>query len=140
MPLTGEELALARSSFETLKPDFQTHSVYFYEALFRHAPHLRALFREDLGGQGMKFMTTLSLILEGLDAPEALEERMREVGELHARVGVKVGDFGPMREALMDTLRKALGERFDARVEAAWRHAFDEVSSWLIGRSRIPVG
>ena len=56
MALTDRQLALIRSSFDALRDDLQPKSIEFYDALFQFAPGLRPMFREDLAGQGMKFM------------------------------------------------------------------------------------
>ncbi|WP_050929103.1 globin domain-containing protein [Aestuariivita boseongensis] len=140
MSLNSIELELLRNSYKVLSRDVETHSREFYEALFRHAPHLRALFREDLAGQGMKFMTTLGMIVDNLDQDDKNVEKYAELGELHATIGVKRSHFEPMREALIDTLRMVLGEEFTPTLEAAWREAFDQVSASMIQRGKIKEG
>ena len=61
MSLTSEDLRLIRKSFDTVRQDITPASTAFYDALFRRAPDLRSMFRDDLAGQGMKFMTTLTV-------------------------------------------------------------------------------
>ncbi len=140
MPLNDRERDLVQRSFEALRGDLGPPSAEFYAALFRHAPELRPLFREDLGGQGMKFMTTLAVLVDNLDDPQALETRYRDLGRLHAAVGVRREHFLPMEEALMDTLRTALGAAFDAETEAAWRKAFRDFAAAMIETGNISQG
>lgn len=132
MPVTDRQAELIRASFADLRQRMAPASVEFYEALFRRRPDLRAMFREDLAGQGMKFMTTLDTVVESLDAPETLVEPMRELGRTHARLGVRVEHFAPMGEALIEVLRGNLGEGFTAEAEAAWRVAYDDLARMLI--------
>lgn len=138
MKLTPEDISRVQNSFVTLALDFDPHATFFYEALFTRAPDLRPLFRDDLAGQGMKFMTTLQVIVEKLDEEEEITSQYGGLGKTHASIGIQKAHFGPMEEALMDTLRNALGGEFDAATEAAWRRAYAQVSENMIRRGEIP--
>lgn len=137
MSITPEELQLVQQCLSGLREDFDTHSTYFYESLFRHAPHLRRMFRDDLTGQGMKFMTTLDVIVSKLDNEEEIADQYTGLGKLHASVGVHRADFTPMEEALIDTMRNAMGANFSSELEHAWRKAFTIVSTNMIRRGDI---
>lgn len=137
MALNSIELELIRNSFKVLSRDMETHSQEFYEALFRREPGLRSLFREDLTGQGMKFMTALGTIVENLGSDEKNAAKYAELGHLHAKLGVRPEHFEPMGEALIDTLRSVFGEEFTPTLESAWREAFDQVSTNMIERGEI---
>ena len=140
MTLTQEELALIRESLVALKPGYQTHSVTFYEKLFAQAPQLRSMFREDLAGQGMKFMTTLGVIVDKLHHESAVAEQYVGLGRKHASLGVEAAHFEPMREALLDTLRAAMGAEFTLEMEQAWRRGFDQVGANMMTRGGIAPG
>ncbi|WP_101068399.1 globin domain-containing protein [Roseovarius salinarum] len=137
MSLSEKQLALIRQSFDTLRKDPVSHSTEFYEALFRRAPQLRNLFRDDLSNQGMRFMTTLGAIVDNMHDPEALSGRYAELGKGHRALGVKAEDFEPMGEALLETLEKALGDAFTPEMRAAWAEAYDEMAREIIERGDI---
>ncbi|MCU9848687.1 globin domain-containing protein [Defluviimonas sp. WL0024] len=137
MTVTARQSAMIRESFHRLRERLEPASVYFYEALFRRDPSLRAMFRDDLAGQGMKFMTTLGIVIENLESPEALGERFAELGRGHALIGVKAAHFAPMGEALIETLRNELGGEFTPELEEAWRAAYAELSERVIRRGGI---
>lgn len=137
MTLTATELDLVRASLDELRSEFDAHSMYFYDALFRRAPHLREMFREDLAGQGMKFMTTLSVVIEKLDDDDASAAQYTGLGKMHASLGVRAAHFPPMGEALIDTLRAGLGVGLTPELEAAWRKAYNQVASNMIRRGAI---
>lgn len=137
MSVSERQSALIRASFVQLRDRLQPASVYFYDALFRRDPTLRAMFRDDLAGQGMKFMTTLGIVIENIDNPDRLGERFEELGRGHAMIGVKAAHFGPMGEALIDTLREELDEAFTDDLEAAWRAAYAELSERVIRRGGL---
>jgi len=134
---TESEIALVQQCYADLRPHLEPTSLYFYEALFERAPHLRKLFREDLKGQGMRFMTTLGTILQDMETPEEGLVDYPELGKLHQTMGVRAADFEPMEEALMDTLRDKLGEDFTPELESAWRKAYRRFASRLIEEGKI---
>lgn len=137
MTVTKRQAELIRQSFEALRQRLEPASMSFYEALFRRAPELRAMFRDDLAGQGMKFMTTLGKIIGNIEDPEAQGDHFADLGRGHALIGVKAEHFAPMGEALMETLRSELGADFTGELEAAWRAAYDELAARIIRRGRI---
>ncbi|WP_424984532.1 globin domain-containing protein [Microbulbifer sp. S227A] len=137
MILSRTELDMVRASLVRLRHDFDDHPQYFYSALFRHAPGLRDMFREDLEGQGMKFMTTLGIILSRLNDETDGAGQYLGLGRLHAALGVKPAHFAPMGDALIDTLRHGLGDDFTPELEAAWRKAYGHVSDTMIRRGGI---
>ena len=132
MAIDPARLDLVRDSFRRIRGNLQPPSAMFYDALFQHAPGLRGLFRDDLEGQGMRFMTTLAVIVDDLDRPEALERQLSAIGQSHAALGVRPAHFAPMEEALIDTLRAQLGDSLDAATESAWRDAYGEVSRRIL--------
>lgn len=137
MPISPHEQDLIRSSFDKLRKDFDTNSTYFYDAFFGYAPDLRRMFRDDLTGQGMKFMTTLGEVIDHLRNPNEDGEAMSELGHMHASIGIAKENFEPMEEALMDTFRHVMGEDFDDELEKAWRRAYGEIASMMIRKGNI---
>lgn len=138
MPLTDHDLRLVQESLERIRDEFDSRSIYFYDVLFERAPRLKDLFRDDLAGQGMKFMTTLDLIVRHLHNEEGLADRFRRLGELHAAIGITQADFAPMEEALIDTMRDALQEAFTPEVEQAWRKAYGILRRNMTDLGSIP--
>ncbi|WP_171181496.1 globin domain-containing protein [Ruegeria sp. HKCCD8929] len=134
MPNERSDEVLLKQSFDRLQSEFDRFSTDFYEALFRRAPELRHLFREDLAGQGMKFLTTLREIIMHAQDAAGQSERFRELGSYHARIGISAKDFAPMEEALIETLADILGEDFTPELEQAWRRAYADISAKMIGK------
>lgn len=133
MPLDSERSARMRTLLARLRRDHPGAGEDFYHRLFQRAPELRTLFREeDMEGQGMKFMSTLAVLVEKADRPEEMGVEVRELGKGHAAYGVKAEHFEPMREALIDTMREKLGREFDAAMEAQWRVLYDKVAQDMI--------
>ena len=132
MSVSASEQVMLKKSFERLLSEADQFSTYFYEALFRRAPELRMMFRDDLTGQGMKFMTTLKEVSLHVRDAESESERLEELGSYHSSLGVTAGNFAPMEEALIDTLKHTLGNEFTSELESAWRNAYAEMSAMMI--------
>lgn len=132
MPLSPEDLALVRASFAQVRRRMEPGSTLFYDVLFARAPGYRTLFRDDLSGQGMKFMTTLGTILGTLDRPDDWRDRHADLAEGHAALGIGPEHHAVMREALIDTFRATMGDALDGRTEAAWRRAYDEIAGRML--------
>ncbi len=139
MPPSEREIARVKQSFEDLRPYLEPTSLQFYEALFERAPELRELFREDLKGQGMRFMNTLSVILDNMENPDGTAVDYAELGHLHTTLGIKQGHFAPMEEALIESLADKLGDSFTPSLEEAWRNAYKAFSKKLIEAGDIPA-
>ncbi len=137
MTLSAGEIALIRDSFERLQPFVQDASELFYQRLFEIAPELRPLFRSDMTGQGMRFMTTLTVIVQHLDDPAALAPYLRRLAAGHAAYGVKAEHFKPMGEALIVTMRETLGAEFPEGAEQAWRAAYDLMAQEMLRPARL---
>jgi nitric oxide dioxygenase len=132
MTIDAPRIALVRESFALLGPELEETSREFYDTLFEIAPHLRPMFRDDMTGQGMRFMTTLRVMVERLTDPLAFKAEVAELGRGHAAWGVEKEHFALMREALMRTLKARLGERLTPEAESAWRDAFDMVAEEMM--------
>jgi nitric oxide dioxygenase len=139
MTLTQHQIELVQSTFIDVLDDHDPFHINFYDALFRRGPQLRALFRDDIEGQGMKFMAALKLIVASLDAPGALVAQYADLGRGHAIIGVRPEHFDVMGEALMETLAESLGEGFTAETEAAWRAAYGDLSKRIQAYAFGPV-
>jgi len=132
MPLTDQEIALIRESYALLEPRIEDASIIFYERLFETAPELRAMFRGDIGEQGMKLMTAITAIIQLLDAPDELRGRLRRLGKGHAALGVTYDHFQPFGTALCHTLEEVLGDRLSPDAAYAWKHAYAEIAVGIL--------
>jgi len=132
LAVSDEDIRLVRQSLPLIAERFEPVSLAFYENLFAIAPEMRAMFRDDLPGQGMRFMTTLTTIAEVLDDPVAREARIRPLARVHAALGTEPAHFAPMGSALLVTLGETLGSAFTPRLQEAWRAAYEAIAAEMI--------
>ncbi len=138
MALSSEDIRLVRDSLPLIREHVEPASMLFYDNLFAVAPELRTLFRPDLAGQGMRFLSTLTTIADLLTDPEALAEELDDLAAAHASLGIRAADFTPMGSALLVTLGETLGPGFTVRLQQAWRAAYDHFAEEMIARGEFP--
>ena len=70
--MDAEQIALVRSSFESVKPITAEAADLFYNRLFVIAPETKPLFVNDMAEQGRKLMATLAIVVASLDRLETI--------------------------------------------------------------------
>jgi hemoglobin-like flavoprotein len=128
-PMTREEIALVKESFDRLRPIPRGVGRAFYETLFTLDPALKTLFKGDLDAQGAMFVSALGLAVAGIDDAHAGARPLRDLGARHASYGLTEAHYATFREALVRTLRDQLGAAFTAAHASAWSAAFDRIGA-----------
>ena len=77
-------------------------------------------------------MAMLGLLVDACEDYGRLGNEIRELGRGHAAYGVEARFFPPMEEALIDTMRSNLGERFTPELEADWRKLYAIVANEMM--------
>lgn len=137
MALGESEIRILRETLPLVRKKLMPASTSFYETLFELAPELRGLFRSDLTGQGMRFMTTLATIVDLMEDPAGFSAGIDDLAQAHMGIGVRAAYFVPMRLALMVTMGETLGPGFTPEVRAAWGAAYDYFSAEMIARGGL---
>ena len=137
MQLTDTEIGLIRDSHHRLVTEAKRVSQEFYADLFNRVPEARKLFRDDLEGQGMRFMSAIHVIVDNLDDIPAMEAEIEKLAEGHAALPIKREWYRQMQEALIDTFAAALGSRFTNDMELAWRSAFGQVCDRMMEKTGL---
>jgi hemoglobin-like flavoprotein len=122
--MNHDQVTLVQSSFERVEPITEIAAELFYARLFELDPSLRPLFHGDMKSQGQKLMTTLKLVVRGLERPETILPAVRSLGQRHVAYGVKDEHYATVGAALLWTLGQGLGDAFTPEVENAWTTAY----------------
>lgn len=116
---------LLRNSLEAVLAKDDTFPKRFYEILFERHPHVKELFVRSSGGAQRKmFAQKLCAIVDHVDDPEWLGRELQNLRTAHDGYGVTDEMYPWVGEALLDTLREALGSDFTSDVERNWREAY----------------
>jgi hemoglobin-like flavoprotein len=121
-----------KRSFASAMRDPDRFGREFYARLFALAPGVRALFPADLTHQRDKLVRALTVLVRGLDAPQALVPTLRQLGARHAGYGVQPGHYVLVGEALVDTIDTLGQERLDAATRAGWTRLYGWVAAHML--------
>src|SRR5262245_45800144 len=122
--LSAREIEVVRSDWEKVELISDQVATWLYGRLFAIDPGLRLLFPVDLEEQKGKAIRVFGSAIYGLSDPDVLIPILNTLGRKHAELGVREADYATLAEALIWTLRKGLGDAFDAEHEAAWKHVY----------------
>ena len=127
--MENQQVILVKQSFEKVRPIADTAGALFYQRLFEIAPHVRPLFKGDMETQGRVLMSTLGMVVAGLDRPETILPAAQQLAVRHVDYGVTAEHYIPVGEALLWTLEQGLGADFTPEVKDAWVAAYDLLAS-----------
>ncbi|WP_299624667.1 globin family protein [Pelagibius sp.] len=133
--MTPEQIGLVQQSFAKLRPIQDATAQLFYLRLFEWDPSLQNLFPDDLEAQRGAVMAALGRVVDGLDDLETLRPMLRDLGRRHVGYGVRSVDYESFGEALLWTLKIALGKDYNAQVRQAWTAFYAFVSLAMMGES-----
>lgn len=130
--MTPDEIERVETSFAALGPVTRALGLAFYDRLFEIDPTTRALFKTDMDEQALRLMQVLSYAVSNLRAPEALLPTIHDLGRRHVDYGVSPPQYGSMRDALVHTLKAALGVAWTPETETAWIAAMNTISGEML--------
>lgn len=130
--MTSDQIELVQESFAHVLPSAAGAAHAFYERLFTLAPETRAMFRGDIDDQGRKLFITLAAVVDALDQLDRVVPVARALAIRHVGYGVEERHYAIVGAALIETLREALGARFDSATEAAWASAYAILSGVMM--------
>jgi nitric oxide dioxygenase len=133
--MTPADVVLVKSSFEKVKPIAADAAALFYGRLFEIAPEVKPLFKGDIKEQGKKLMTTLAVVVNGLDNLPSILPAASTLAKKHVGYGVKPGHYARVGAALLWTLERGLGAAWTPQLAAAWTSAYTTLSSFMIGEA-----
>lgn len=120
MSLTAHQIRLIQNSFDKVEPIADTAADIFYKQLFEYNPELKLLFKGDMKSQGKKLMATLKVAIKGLNDINTVVPVLQQLASRHVDYGVRPSDYTTVGNALLQTLKKGLGEDFTPETKAAW--------------------
>lgn len=122
--MTPKQIGLIKVTWDKVFPISDKAAELFYGKLFELDPELKPLFSGDMSEQGKKLMSTINLVVEGLENLEELVPAVQDLGVRHVGYGVKDEHYDTVAEALLWTLGQGLGDDFTDEVKEAWTAAY----------------
>jgi NAD(P)H-flavin reductase/hemoglobin-like flavoprotein len=126
------DVAALQRSWSTIDQLGDRAAAYFYAVLFTLDPRLRELFPTAMSGQRERFLAALGHIVSHVDDQSQLEAFLRQLGRDHRRFEVRPEHYPLVRQALLHTLARGLGEAWTPELAADWTEAYEIVSQTMI--------
>jgi hemoglobin-like flavoprotein len=124
--MNADQAQLIRDGWEELAPRVDEVAQAFYAKLFALAPEARAIFvHVDMAAQRRKFLDMLTMLVRLADDPADLLAASIPLAHRHMHYGVNEQHLTAGRQALIETIEGALGERLTPEAHRAWAHFYD---------------
>ena len=104
----------------------------FYRRLFERAPEVRVLFKQDMTIQREHLAASLALIARNIEHLDILAEPLEILGVEHVAFGAQPAHYLIVRDAMLDALEEALGDRCNAELRADWFAALNQVIALML--------
>ncbi|MDH5527099.1 MAG: globin domain-containing protein [Nitrospirota bacterium] len=134
--MTPDQIQLIKNTWLKVFPISEQAAAMFYNRLFEIEPSVKSLFKGDMQAQGVKLMTTISLVVGSLDALENILPAVQQLGRDHVAYGVVDAHYQPVGEALLWTLEQGIGDDFTPAVKEAWATAYTTLATVMMDAAR----
>ncbi|KAK7279508.1 hypothetical protein RJT34_24561 [Clitoria ternatea] len=139
---TENQEALVNSSWEAFKQNIPRHSVVFYTSILEKAPGAKDMFsflatgvdqnnpKQTAHAQKFFEMTRDSAVQLRAKGEVVLADAIsKNLGCVHAQKGVLEPHFAVLKEALLKTIKEAVGDKWSDELSNAWEVAYDELAA-----------
>ncbi|CAM9665548.1 unnamed protein product [Chrysoparadoxa australica] len=104
----------------------------FYSILFEMAPSVKSLFSRSKRAQGEMLMSMVDSAIKLLNNLEALVPVLVDLGVRHKDYGAKAAHYDTVGQALVETLSRALGDKFTPSIKDSWIVVYTLISNIMI--------
>ena len=131
--MTSHQIGLIKSSWQAASTVGDAVEELFYMRLFEIAPEVEPMFnRTTIKEQSKELLNMFSHIIGKLDRlPDILDE-VAKLAQRHVIYGVKPEHYTVLGEALLWTLEKGLGEKWNDELKEAWTRFYTTLSGAMI--------
>jgi hemoglobin-like flavoprotein len=124
---------LLEQSFEQLKPNLEEFISSFYLTLFHDSPQIGHLFdHTDMAKQRKMMFGALTLVMENLRNPEAMDTALKGLGARHVQYGALPEYYPLFGRSLLKAMATSLGERWTPQLQQAWVDAYVALTSLML--------
>nr|P28010.1 RecName: Full=Leghemoglobin [Medicago sativa]AAB48005.1 leghemoglobin [Medicago sativa] len=140
MGFTADQEALVNSSWESFKQNLPGYSVFFYTTILEKAPAAKGMFsflKDSAGVQDSPQLQAHAEKVFGMVRDSAVQLRATgevvlgdaTLGSIHIQKGVVDPHFVVVKEALLKTIKEAVGDKWSEELSTSWEVAYDGLAS-----------
>lgn len=135
----AEQIDHIRENFRTLAPRGPELFERFVRRVRAAAPALAQLFPDEPRDHAQPYLAPFGMFIKNLHRLSGVEYLLVEAGARNQMLGIEPHHYGIARDALLETLREALGDQWNHELHDDWTEAIQTVTSLMIrgaGRAR----
>ncbi|KAK8467745.1 hypothetical protein PHAVU_007G142050 [Phaseolus vulgaris] len=135
---TEKQEALVNSSWEAFKGNLSRHSVTFFTLILEKEPEAKNIFsflHNGVDPNNPKIAEHAEKLF-GLVRDSAVQLKTKgtvvadaKLGSVHAEKKVTDAQFAVVKEALLKTIKEAVGDKWNEELSNAWEIAYDEMAA-----------
>ncbi|TMW87271.1 non-symbiotic hemoglobin 2 [Solanum pennellii] len=144
MGFTDKQEALVKDSWEFMKQDIPQLSLRFFSLILEIAPVAKNMFsflkdsdelpenNPKLKAHAVKvFKMTCESAIQLREKGEVVvgETTLKYLGSIHLQKGVADPHFEVVKEALLRTVKEAMGNKWKDEMKEAWSEAYDQLAA-----------
>ncbi|MEO5592988.1 MAG: globin domain-containing protein [Chitinophagaceae bacterium] len=132
--ITPQQIKLVKESWQSIAAmDALTTGEVFYNCLFEIAPEVKSMFsRASMNEQSGKLIYMIDNIIRNLDNMENIMDSIAKLAGRHVNYGVQEEQYTMVGRALLWTLQKASGEKWDNELKQAWINCYTILAEVMI--------
>jgi hemoglobin-like flavoprotein len=130
--MNAQQIQLVKESWSFVIVKSEEAGQLFYSRLFEVAPGVKHMFKGDIKEQSRKLMSMVTYVVAKLDKLDTIIEEIKSLAKRHDKYGAKKEHYAVVGECLIYTLKTGLGERWNAKTEAAWIEVYGILSAAMI--------
>ncbi len=121
------DLELINASLENAAERCDDMTPLFFDAFFAMRPEAPPLFSQNVVAKGRMLIEILNLVVEQAEGAGYVEHTVKTSASDHSFWGVTLDMYNDVFRALLDTLRKLIGDAWTAETEAAWQRQIEVI-------------
>ncbi|KDP45063.1 hypothetical protein JCGZ_01563 [Jatropha curcas] len=144
MGFNEKQEALVKESWEVMKQNIPQHSLRFFSSILEIAPPAKDMFSflkdsDEIPQNNPKlkvhavkvFKMTCESAIQLREKGEVVvaDTTLKYLGSVHLQKGVLDPHFEVVKEALLRTVKEAVGEKWSEEMASAWSEAYNQLAA-----------
>ncbi|XP_071706780.1 anaerobic nitrite reductase HB2-like [Rutidosis leptorrhynchoides] len=144
MGFSEEQEALVKDSWEIVRHNISALSLYFFTQVLEMAPSAKGLFSflkdtDEIPEDNPRVKSHAYIVFKmTCDAAIHLREKrevvisdfaLKHLGSVHLQKGIVGPHFEVVKEAVLRTVEKGVGDKWSEEMKGAWTEAYDQLAA-----------
>lgn len=137
--MTPKQIELIEQSWDFVLLNSSEVGMHFYDLLFQLDPNLRPLFKQDIKSQSQKLVSLITFAVRKINNLNSILADVEALGVRHKNYNVKSEHYATVAAALLRTLEKCMGNKWNGELKQAWVELYTTLSKIMIDATKRPM-